>query len=400
MMDCNGTAYEKTIDLAALIASVVRRWKWILAAAVIFALLLGGYEYLRPATVTVDQNQLKNTQTAIDADQASLATNLADFQTNKTNILANARMIEENEAFLEVSEASRAAMTRSLETLQGSLDRAQGILDDPGTSAEQAAEIYSQLPALTTGLADTETKLTELSQQMGSAENNITLWRSQIGAMTGTSAELLAAGRELAKRIADQQWNLAVQKAGTPQPKSVMRKAVMGGMLGAVLCVAFILLQAVLDRKLRAGEDLHDAFHLPVLGEFYSARAQKHKKFNKALDRFEGDIQTLPEADDIYGLVCAGIVANTQGPLRLAVTGTTRKQTLEDLAERLRALLPPEYEVTAQENPVYNAGFLTHIKEYSVLLTEEKGVSDKREITRLMELLGHYRVTVIGAVVK
>ena len=45
-MDYNNV-YEQEIDLKDLIFAVLHRWRMILAAAVVLALLLGGYKALR-----------------------------------------------------------------------------------------------------------------------------------------------------------------------------------------------------------------------------------------------------------------------------------------------------------------------------------------------------------------
>ena len=73
---------------------------------------------------------------------------------------------------------------------------------------------------------------------------------------------------------------------------------------------------------------------------------------------------------------------------------------LEEVSGILKTMLPDCYVIEAQINPVYHAVFLAKLREYTVLLVEAKGVSNKEEIAKLMKLLKRTEVPVIGAVIR
>ena len=60
---------------------------------------------------------------------------------------------------------------------------------------------------------------------------------------------------------------------------------------------------------------------------------------------------------------------------------------MQEVCEKLGALLPDSYTVTKAENPVYNAASLADLKQYTILWVEAKEVSDKKEVDRLAELV-------------
>ena len=183
--------------------------------------------------------------------------------------------------------------------------------------------------------------------------------------------------------------------------ETVLEFVIVGAAVGAFIFCGVIFLQFILDHRLRASGELKERYGLPILGEFSSEAAKKHGKFGRWLDKVSGDVQTLPEDRQVYELIAAGVQTPVaELPMQLVVTGTVSKDILSQVGEQLKSLLPDTYEIKVEANPVYNATFLTDLKQYTVLLVEAKGVSDKREIEKLAEVLQRNEVKVIGAVVK
>lgn len=400
MMSYNGSAYEKTIDVVAVLADIVRKWAWLLASVLAFALLLGGLQVIKPEQRTVNETQVAEVQAALDANRKLFAANEAELALNEANIAANNEKIRAKEDYVTTCLASRKIMEQNLAALQAALEEAQAVLSDAGITSAQAIAVIVKLPALSDEIRAENDRLTSLAETMQAAETEAADWQAETDVMAARSETLAAADEELSAQIAEQEKRLETLLAGSVQKKNVAFNAVLGGILGAAVFIAGMFLYYALSQKLRSSDELRENFHLPVLGEFYSEKARKHKGLGRKLDILAGDRQTLPEEESVYELAAAGIAAGVQPPARVAVIGTAPGKLLDEVAEKLRPLLPEEIDITTQENPLYQADFLAKVKEYSVLLVEAKGISNTTEIAKLVEFLCRNRVPVIGAVVR
>lgn len=400
MMSYNGSAYEKTIDVVAVLADIVRKWAWLLASVLAFALLLGGIQALRPEQRTVNETQVAEVQAALEANRKLFAANEAEIALNEANIAANNEKIRANENYVATCLASRKIMEQNLAALQTALEEAQSVLDGVGMTSAQAAAVIVKLPMLSDEIRAENDRLISLAEVMQAAENETTDWQAEIDVMAERSETLAATDEELSAQIVQQEKRLETLQAGSVQKKNVVLNAALGGILGAAVFIVGIFLYYALSQKLHSSDELRESFHLPVLGELYSEKARKHKGLSRKLDILAGDLQTLPEEESVYELAAAGIAVGVQPPAHVAVIGTAPGKLLDEVAEKLRPLLSEEIDITTQENPLYHASFLAKIKEYSVLLVEAKGVSNTTEIAKLVEFLCRNRVPVIGAVVR
>lgn len=341
--------YEETIDLCALMAQALRKWPVLLAAMLIGAMLLGGYRELVPVDHTSE----------IEAIQLELDKNLATFKNNEKTIELSDWMEWE----------------KLLPSLERSLKECQDLLTDPSLSINEYTEIIAQVNILTENILKTQEKIKSIENIL---EENV----------------------ELQEQIDEQETMITALSVTRVSLKTILKYAILGAALGAFIFCGVIFLQFILDHRLRASVELKERFNLPILGEFSSDAAKKHGKFGQWLDKLSGDVQTLPGEQQVYELIVAGMQTSVAMlPMQLAVTGTVSKEVLEQIGGQLKSLLPDTYKIKVETNPVYNAAFLVDLKQYVVLLVEAKGVSDKREIEKLAEILHRNQVKVIGAVV-
>ena len=339
--------YEETIDLLALMVKALRKWPVLLAAMLIGAALLGGYKGLVPVDNT----------SAIEAIQLELNENLKTYEGNKKTI-------------------ETSGWNELLVSLESSLTECQAMLTDPSLTANEYAEIITQVNVLTGNILNVKTKIESFE-------------------------DLLEENEELQKQIDEQEAQIVDLSVTRASLKAVLKYAIVGVMLGAFIFCGVIFLQFILDHRLRTSGELKERYNLPILGEFSSEAAKRHGKFDQWLDKLSGDVQTLPDDKQVYELIAAAVQTSAATlPMQLAVTGTVNKEIMGQVGEQLKSLLPDTYAIKLETNPVYNAAFLADLKKYTVLLVEAKGVSDKREIEKLAEVLYRNEVKVIGAVVK
>ena len=391
--------YEETIDLLALAATALRQWKRLLLAALIGALLLGAYKgVLRPEKAG-SETEIEESQKALTENTTKLTTNEAQIVTNQNGITERQGKIAANEELLVTQQELKDTADATLAGLRTALERSQEVLADPDATTDQTAAVIVQMLTLKDDITDAENELNTAANRVSNTQKEISTWQSEIDNMTASNKTLEDSNANLRTEIEKQE----AQMEGLTKNVRIgpaLKYAVIGAFLGAGVFCGVIFVQYLLYKKLRTSEELKEQYGFPILGEFSSAAAKEHNKFDQMLDRLAGDVQTLPEEQQVYQLIAAGIQTPASPlPMQLVVTGTVEKEVLQEVGNQLNGLLPEDYKITGAVNPVYNPGLLAKLKDYTILLVEQKGVSDKREIAKLAEVLRRNEVVVVGAVV-
>ena len=398
-MKYDNTQYEESIDLLGLAASILRKRRRLVMACLAGALVLGVYKgVLRPGD-SENAAEIAKLQKEIDTSAETLAKNEDEIAANETTIAANQEKIAANDELLVTQQDRQETLQNSLTALRTTLEQSQAVLADPDASSERTAEVIVQLLNLTNDITDLDTQLNTAATRINNTKKDTTNLQADIDKLTASNEKLETANGELRTAISEKKTQIEnLNSIGNL--KRIVKYAVMGAMLGAFVVCGIVFLQYFRDRTLRNSAELKEKYDLPILGEFCSAAALKHTKFEKMLDQLSGDVQTHPEKRQVYDIISAGIQAlGEKVPMRLAVTGTVDKETLREVSGWLCKFLPEEYEILMASNPVYNPGFLVELRQYTILLVEVKQRSDKREIDKLVEVLCRNEVKVIGAVV-
>lgn len=394
-MSYENPQYEESIDLLALAVSILRKWKWILVVALMGALLVGMYKgILRPGQAG-SEAEIAALQESLDENTAKLAEGEAEFTANEQGIAERLEKIAANEELLPTQEELQETLKENLSALRTTLERSREALDN-----NQTAEAIANLLKVTNDITSVDNQLNSAATRVSNTKKEITTWQSEIDKMVASNETLQATNEELRNEIAAQETEMT-RLTGKPGVGKVALYGLAGAAVFAFLYCGLLFLEFMLDKKLRSGEELKERYGFPILGEFWSEAAKTHRKGGRKLDRLVGDVPTLPEEHQIYKLIAAGIQAPAFPlPMQIAVTGTARKEALREVGQQMCDLLPEGYKVIVAANPVYTPAPLVNLKKYTVVLVEEKGFSDKREIAKLAELLGRNEVKVIGAVVK
>lgn len=391
---------EDSLDLVALLAGILRKWKWLVCAILAGALVFGGVGALKKPEPVVDAEAVAAAQAARDGSVATLAADENELETNRTTLEDREDRIAANRKQLERNKTNLLAQQALLDQLQDAMERTQEVLSDRDADPERLSEILVQLPTTTNNVDKVTDRVEQLAQRGRDLENEITGWKTEISNLTARNKVLTTDIENLTAAIPGQEAALAAAQAGTPGSNTILKYGVLGAILGAVIVCGAVFLRFLFGKQLLQSRELKERYSLPILGEFYSESAKDHKGFDRWLDKLSGDLQTLPEEEQVYQLVAADISTAVKAPVRLAVTGTVPEECLTETVEKLRALLPEDIAVTAKENPVYDPAFLAKVQDYSVVLVEAKGVSDRREIAKMAELLCRKEVDVLGAVVR
>lgn len=398
-MKYDNTQYEESIDLLGLAASILRKRRRLVMACLAGALVLGVYKgVLRPGD-SENAAEIAKLQKEIDTSAETLAKNEDEIAANETTIAANQEKIAANDELLVTQQDIQETLQNNLTALRTTLEQSQAVLADPDASPERTAEVIVQLLNLTNDITDLDTQLNTMATRINNTKKDTTNLQADIDKLTASNEKLETANGELRTAVSEKKTQIEnLNSSGNL--KRIVKYAVMGAMLGAFVVCGIVFLKYFRDNTLRNSAELKEKYDLPILGEFCSAAALKHTKFEKMLDQLSGDVQTHPEKRQVYDIISAGIQAlGEKVPMRLAVTGTVDKETLREVSGWLCKFLPEEYEILMASNPVYNPGFLVELRQYTILLVEVKQRSDKREIDKLVEVLCRNEVKVIGAVV-
>ena len=398
-MKYDNTQYEESIDLLGLAASILRKRRWLVIVALAGAIVLGVYKgVLRPGD-SENASEIAKLQEKIDANTETLKKNEDEIAANETTITANQEKIAANDELLVTQQDLQTTLQDNLTAVQTTLEQSQVVLSDPNASSERTAEVIVQLLNLTNDITDLNSQLNAAATRVSNTKKDTTTLQADIDKMTASNEKLEAANAELRTEINEQKAEME-KLNDSARIGQIIKYAMLGAVLGLFFVCGIVFLKYFKDKTLRNSAELKERYDLPILGEFCSAAALKHSKFEKKLDQLAGDVQTHPEKRQVYDLIAAGIQASGEAlPMRLAVTGTVDKEILREVSGWLCKFLPEEYEVLMASNPVYNPGFLAELRQYTILLVEVKQSSDKREIDKLVEVLCRNEVKVIGAVV-
>ena len=386
--------YEDQLDLLVVITEILRKWKLILLAAVVGAVLLGAYSILGPASNS-------GLQQTIQANYTKHYKAEAEIRLNEATISADLQKIAAYEELLETQEQVKGAQEDMLDTLQASLAQIQAVLENQELSPEQVLEISAQLTAVTDRITEINDGLTISAQAAWGSQELIAEWQEEADSLSAKNIPLIHEDERLLAYIAGLEASLTSGEDSGSRIKSAVEYALFGAVLGALAVCGVAFLQCIMSKKLRAASELSGQYQMPVLGELSAEKTHSRGMFNKALDKLTNHKRIRLDEKQAYELIAARIQSPAiPAPVHLAVTGTVDAAMLHTVGDELRTLLPKDYTVTVVENPLYNVDFMVNLKQYAVLFVEAKGISDKREIARLAEILRRNEVKILGAVVK
>lgn len=396
----NNTAeYENEIDFKKLCIYILRKWKVLLIAFVVGALLLGLVKAFSSPELVTDTALVEANQTKITEYQTALSTNQSTLSTNKSTIASNKNQISINEAAIEDQNQTLKDLQDVLDTHEQMLDELEAMQDAGLTNDEQV--VVLDRAAEMTG------RIYDLNAEIADVRESITNYESQIETLQQDNENLEAENKTLAENIESQQTEID-RLTAEMEPKQVpvstgdiVTYTIMGALLGIVLVCIWLCIKYIFSKKLKDEQDLVGRYGFYILGVFNDINTKQQDLINRLLDKWAG-IRRDQNTEDEYRLIAAKIQMseNKQPMHHLMVTGTLPFETLQDVEAKLKSFLPAEqYEIHAAENLAYNSDVLTQIKQYEIVLVEKKDVSDVREVEKLAEVLKVSEVHVVGAIV-
>ena len=397
----NNTAeYENEIDLKKLCIYILRKWKVLLIAFVVGALLLGLVKAFSSPELVTDTALVEANQTKITEYQTALSTNQSTLSTNKSTIASNKNQISINEAAIEDQNQTLKDLRDVLDTHEQMLDELEAMQDTAGLTNDEQVVVLDRAAEMTGRIYD-------LNAEIADVRESITNYENQIETLQQDNENLEAENKTLAENIESQQTEID-RLTAEMEPKQVpvstgdiVTYTIIGALLGIILVCIWLCIEYIFSKKLKDEQDLVGRYGFYILGVFNDINTKQQDLINRLLDKWAG-IRRDQNTEDEYRLIAAKIQMseNKQPMHHLMVTGTLPFETLQDVEAKLKSFLPAEqYEIHAAENLAYNSDVLTQIKQYEIVLAEKKNVSDVREVEKLAEVLKVSEVHVVGAIV-
>jgi hypothetical protein len=425
--------YEEEIDIKDLCIFILKQWRKILIAILIGALILGGYQAAKGVLISSRTDTEKTDTEKTDSEEA------AEFKSYKEQLTAQQKIldqksvvqirekkIENDQQAITYCEERLEYYTEQLADRNEQLDRFQTMVADV-QSTEDLLTVNQQILSMQTEILSIESEIDTIRNRIYSYESEIISLEDTLEAQNiawqilvadyeytyevpyedevvwedGEIFVISAAGEETVLP-AEESEEEDTTESSSVSVKSVIKFAVIGGILGAFVECGIAFLQYIFSKKLRGAEDLTNRYGIRVLGSLYQIPAEKDKGLDHQLNRLAGYGKPV-NAGQEYTLIAANIQAvlgqSDESCQPVLVTGTVSEDRLKAVAEKLEAILPAgQYRVTAAANPVYDAPALLSAKNASVLLVEAKDSSDKNEIEKLMVVLQACDSQVLGAV--
>lgn len=390
------------IGLKSLCILTLRRCRLILLAALLGALLMGiyggaSYSGRQAAASEAREAALEDLQTQRD----SLSDEMDSY---KQNIKEAERQIRDAQYVIKDRQLTIENYQQQIDGLDvrradctAALEKARQVLNTTSNDEArvQAASAVHELNEALTGYTNQE-----LSWQL-----YILNYQNEIETLKDTSAQdkvieenekLLEDKQKELDEMDEEIRKLEIPASASGPGVSAIKFAIVGAVLLACLTCGVVVVLGCFDRRLHDGEELASSCGARLLGDLRRP-AETRCPLERRLQRWELGA-SVPETSEQYDQISANIRLLTE-PGEIVVTGTedADEKTVRELSDRLS---PVGYTVTGCADPLKNADALLFAADKPVILVETAGVSDMREVVRLVNLLREGHGSVAGAVIR
>ena len=443
------------IKLKDLFFHILYRWRSIFIAALIGALLLCGYQYLSirmthdAGKLTKEERQyqldlqdykedLESSQNTISANtrllqsQNAYRTESIYFQlnpqgvwtaTNKYLVKADQSVIEKlpQGSTIDPADSILSAYTAPLsEATDEELSKAFGtdkpeyvgelvtIKNNSGDNTVTVSIIGATKDAVQAGMAFVHSKMEAIAASRAQEIDKHTFSLVSSEVKLGVNNDLAKEQNEFTETSTDIQKllqkarnrlnELEIQKEPKEPSAHLLRMAIIGFIVGAVLLALMYTIDYILKGRLYNSRDLAERYHLPVLGELMiPGYLHSGKGLDKLISKWELGKRKLDD-DTVYDNVAA-IIAEKQGIRSILLVSTLPAEKLSSVKKSLSERLPDKA-INAQGDLLHNSEAITEASNTdAIVITEKKGNTRYEDMDRMVENLIITEAKVIGAII-
>lgn len=453
--------YEQEIDLKDLLFFVLYKWRLVIVAAIVIAVLLGGYKFIRNLSNFRNQDYIKELEEQYEKDIESYEQSKAGFEWDIENLTANIDYeltYQENSVLFQVDPnnkqiASADIFVAMYPLLQNS--DSNTLLADPADTVVKAynsvvtsgkflipfseennidisylkelvqSELDYEGNMLTVTVThkdeNTAKELLDLTlKSLKSVEPEVQrqLGQHSIVVMNENASKVV--DPELARSQKERMNNLTLMRkslieaekslAGITEPvfpdsisskgilKSGIKYGILGGFLGVILSGFLICVFFLMNGMVYSADELKNRFGLKVLGVF--SKVNKKRTFS-AIDEWLGRLEGKETVTDneVYERIAANIGNFIQKNTKILLTGTIEDSVLRELQSKLQEKLP-DISFTVGLDINKDTVTLKRLPEYdSIIVVEARGKSKYSRITKEIEALYDMKKSIMGCIV-
>lgn len=386
--------FTRVISVKWLVISYFKRWRSILIAVLIGALVMGGFKALYSPAPSVSNSVVSENEEQIETNNKSITEFTKKIETNLEQIEDNEEEIADLQDDVELKTQRVADLEAYLATCEESLAQLQSAAEASPSSVELLGEI-SEYGAR---IQDVSNQIYELNVELHNSQRK--LERLQ----TETTEELPEENETLRLELLSLQLENANLQAGM-EPKTtraglkqILLYAFVGVFLGAFLIACWILAKVLLQNRLVLEDDLKECFGFYPLGSLAVSHSKRTGKLDLKLEKLAGERREVDE-EAVYQMVAARLMAVNDGENCFVLTGTVSGEALERVRAGLIRYLPEDSTTDAAADPLHDADAALALKGAQVLLVEEKDVSSMKAILELVERLNAGNAQILGYVI-
>lgn len=335
---------------------ILRRWRLILAAALIGAVLLGGYftamRLVKGPMPILSEEELEKSQEELDEAEEEVRDTQESIQI-KTTELSDYR--------------------DSVVSYEAILNQAQDNSRVTASQAMNLVELHEKIAEKKSAIASTTQRINELEQYIVDLQEDM--------------AELREDMEETAPAYTT---------------KGIVMGFASGGILGMAFVVFFVFVGLAFRKNLRNGEELGAWYELPLLCDLYasatSGKRHSYGRIDRWLDRLEG-IESNTDPDAAFAVAAAKLQLLVEPDVPVVLAGTADREKMDTLYKAMRQNLPAQMEFLVAGNPMKQPEAVQQLAGAVVVLVEEAGVSNNREVRQTVEFLRLSNTRVIAAAV-
>ena len=435
--------YERVIDLRDLFFHLLYRWRSILVAALIGAILLGTYQFYT-LKQTHEAGKLTKAEKKWEIDLQEFRDSLRNARNNVktyTNLIKEKndylnesvymQLDAQNEwyaykrYYIKVDQAVLDALPESVQedpadrvisaytaTLMSGLDpeEMQALLGtgkreyidelvsvggDAASNTITVSVIGDTQENVVRQLDYFDNRLNTVSAAKAQAVEAHTLTLMDEDVRSRIDGGLSAKQDEINKQILDWQEALKEQreilndledKEEPKKPVGIKKFAAIGFIVGAFLLAAIYAVKYIMSGVLHSGSELSERYGLPVYGEFAKSRARRPGKgLDKLFEKWE--FKHASSEDTVVEEIVAMLRERHNGKCVL-LTGTVSGDKLNNLSQKLQSKLEGAVGLATEGDFLTNNAAIADASEAdAVVMVEEKHASRLNSIEREAELL-------------
>ena len=443
-----GKEYVREISIRDLFFHILYRWRSIVIAALVGALILGGYAYIS------NRSRAKNTSSAAATGEvSSLQANYEASNKLYQSLLEDNRDYRENSIVMKINPYKVWKATTVYAVVMDDAEGSAGAAYNPAVpiaaaypalifddaADEKLKAIYKDVDlqyinevvsaaavvnsgsftvtviGLTKKMAAEGQKYFENVIQKASegdiqqiGKHRVVQLSQYVSQTVDTTIESRQAN--VAKNIATYQSGITTndtavskapsssKKSGKAAKKPGVKYAALGLAGGLALMVCLYAVMYLLSGRIRDARELTERFGVPVYGKLNHSRARRPGKgIDRLIEKWEFRKNRTDE-ETAYENICALIREQGEGK-KVLLTGTIGAEKIAETAEKIREKAGEGTEITAEGDFLKNSRAITEAGQAAaVVIVEAQHVSEAEEIRRMTEMLRIGKANVCGAV--